>query len=384
MSLTPHDENSAPGWFTRERLLTVSLSLVTVAFIYLSFLLIQPFIPAIAFAVALAVATHKPFVWLQSHLKSRAAASAIAVVLVAILIVAPLVTLGTYLVRAGVESINELRSGNLDWQSVISRQPRLNAVVTWATDNLDVKAQLQRLGETIAGRASGVLQGSINIITQLGIMLFVLFFLYRDGQQGLRTLFRVLPLSTDETERLLSRISNTIRATINGSLTIALVQAVLAGVLYLVLRVPGAPLWAATTFVAALIPMVGTALIWGPISLYLVLTGAWIKAVILLSWGALAIGSIDNVLYPILVGDKLRLHTVPTFFSVFGGIAVFGPAGLILGPLVLAITIALLDIWWYRTAEGQAAEEKLTEEARAPNPPGSVLQRKGSKKAKVS
>jgi predicted PurR-regulated permease PerM len=82
-----------------------------------------------------------------------------------------------------------------------------------------------------------------------------------------------------------------------------------------------------------------------------------VKAAILAGWGAAAVGTIDNILYPYLVGDKLRLHTVPTFFAIVGGIALFGPAGLILGPLVLAVSTALIDIWWERTAGGQGAEE---------------------------
>jgi predicted PurR-regulated permease PerM len=147
--------------------------------------------------------------------------------------------------------------------------------------------------------------------------------------------------------------------------------------MYAALGVPGAVLWGAVTFIAALIPVFGTVLIWGPVALYLLVTGSWIKAVILVGWGMLAVGMIDNLLYPFLVGDKLRLHTVPTFFSILGGIILFGPAGLILGPLILAITIALLDIWWMRTSEGHAAEEEVTENNQAKIPPGTVLQEHG-------
>ena len=89
----------------------------------------------------------------------------------------------------------------------------------------------------------------------------------------------------------------------------------------------------------------------------------------------IAIGTIDNFLYPFLVGDKLRLHTVPTFFSILGGIALFGPAGLILGPLALAITIALVDVWWERTESGRAAEETVVESRDEEKPPGAVQSR---------
>jgi predicted PurR-regulated permease PerM len=87
---------------------------------------------------------------------------------------------------------------------------------------------------------------------------------------------------------------------------------------------------------------------------------------------------VDNILYPYLVGDKLRLHTVPTFFSILGGIALFGPAGLILGPLTLAIAIALMDVWWHRTEGGQAAEEEVSQDDSETPPPGAVLQDRGA------
>jgi predicted PurR-regulated permease PerM len=176
---------------------------------------------------------------------------------------------------------------------------------------------------------------------------------------------------------MFERIGSTISATVNGSLTVALVQAVLAGVIYVLLGVPGAVLWASVTFIAALIPVAGTFLVWAPIAVYLLLTGAYLKAIFLVAWGAVVVGSVDNLLYPHLVGDKLRLHTVPTFFSVIGGIGLFGPAGLILGPMVLAITIALIDVWWTRTEHGRSAEHAISPVATEDTKPGHVMQDRG-------
>jgi predicted PurR-regulated permease PerM len=107
------------------------------------------------------------------------------------------------------------------------------------------------------------------------------------------------------------------------------------------------------------------------------LTGSVGKAIFLAVWGGLIVGSVDNLLYPYLVGDKLRMHTVPTFFSVIGGISLFGPAGLIMGPMVLAIAIALLDVWWDRTERGQAAESAVSETADEP-PPRVVFEERGA------
>jgi predicted PurR-regulated permease PerM len=146
----------------------------------------------------------------------------------------------------------------------------------------------------------------------------------------------------------------------------------------MILGVPGAVLWGAVTFITALVPVLGTFLVWAPIALYLAVTGSLAKALFLVIWGALVVGSVDNLLYPYLVGDKLRLHTVPTFFSVLGGIGLFGPSGLILGPMALAITIALIDVWWQRLQHGEAAEEAISPEAEERARPGSVLQERGT------
>jgi len=191
-------------------------------------------------------------------------------------------------------------------------------------------------------------------------MLFVLFFLYRDRDKALNALRHLLPLSSEEVSRMGSRIEDTILAIVNGSLTVAFVQALLASVMYMALGVPASMIWGCATFIAALIPIFGTFIVWGPVAVFLMLSGSWVKAIILVAWGGFAVGSIDNLLYPYLVGNRLRLHTIPTFFAILGGIQLFGPAGLILGPVALAVTIGLLDVWRSRTATGgRMAEQKM-------------------------
>lgn len=372
-------ENNDQGLFTRERILTSTLALATLLCVYVCYRIIKPFIPPIAFALALGVATHGPYRWLRRRIPNDTVSAAVAVVLVAILILGPISVLATYLVQDVVESINDLRAGTGQggWRAVIERQPQLASLLHWTERRLDVEAQIRNLGEALASGATAFLGGSIAVATQLVITLFVLFFLYRDHRLALRSVRSFIPLSDTEANRMFSRVASTIRATVNGSITVALVQALLSGSMYVALGVPAAALWAAATFVAALVPMFGTVLIWGPITIYLLLAGSWIKAIILAAWGMLAVATIDNLLYPWLVGDKLRLHTVPTFFAIVGGIAAFGAAGLILGPLALAVTLGLLDIWWVRTSQGQPAEDAVTESRKAEIPPGEVLNERG-------
>jgi len=371
--------NGEQFFFTRERVLTFLLAGATLIGLYVCYLIAKPFIAPMAFALALAVATQRPYDWIRRRFPNDTTAAVVAVVLVTLLIVGPAVSLGTYLVQQAADSVSQLQSaeGAASWRAALERQPQVGELIRWAEERLELEQQVSRLAQALAGQAGAFLRGSVHVLTQLVIMLFVLFFLYRDRGKAQEALLQLVPLSEPEARRMFDRVASTILATVNGSITVAIVQSVLAGIMYVILGVPAAALWAAATFITALVPVFGTFLVWGPIAIYLVLTGSFVKAVVLVGWGMVAIGTIDNILYPYLVGDRLRLHTVPTFFSILGGIALFGPAGLILGPLALAITIGLIDVWWHRTSHGKAAEEAVKHEEEAA-PPGATLQKRGA------
>ncbi len=180
-------------------------------------------------------------------------------------------------------------------------------------------------------------------------MLFVLFFPSpRPRAQHLSSLRALLPLRDDETDELLHRVGDTILATALGRLTIAAVQGVLAGLAFWVLGVPGVILWAFTLTACAMIPAFGSFLVWGPIAIFLGFSGHWGKAALLALWGGLIVSTIDNILYPILVGSHLRSHTTTILLSVLGGIALFGPIGIVLGPVLFTLADTLLEIWHTR------------------------------------
>ena len=126
---------------------------------------------------------------------------------------------------------------------------------------------------------------------------------------------------------------------------VALIQAVLGGLMFWWLGLPSPLVWSAVMFVCAVLPVFGAALVWVPVALYFLATGETVSAIILALWGAIVVSLIDNLLYPVLVRNQLRLHTVPVFVAIVGGIVAFGPAGLILGPVILAVTKVLLGVW---------------------------------------
>ena len=158
------------------------------------------------------------------------------------------------------------------------------------------------------------------------------------------------PLARPEMDDALSRLADTIYATLYGTLAMAALQGALGGLMFWWLGLPAPLLWGLVMAVLSIIPVFGAFIVWVPAALYLALTGEYGKAAILAGWGAIAIGGIDNLLYPMLVGSRLRLPTVPMFISIIGGLSVFGSSGLVLGPCVVTLTLILLRLWNRQTA----------------------------------
>ena len=143
----------------------------------------------------------------------------------------------------------------------------------------------------------------------------------------------------------MSRAIDTIHATMYGTVTCAVVQGTLSGMMFWWLDLPAPLLWGVVMGLLAVVPVFGAFIVWIPAAIFLALDGRWGRALILTAWGTLVVGMIDNLLYPMLVGNRLKLHSVLSFVSVVGGLIVFGASGLILGPLAVTITMALLETW---------------------------------------
>jgi predicted PurR-regulated permease PerM len=212
-------------------------------------------------------------------------------------------------------------------------------------DNITLSQAFDKSTGFIAGRLGVVLGGSISAITQIVVMLFLLFFLYRDGDLGIAYLRSIVPLNDRETDHLFSRLVDTVRATVMGHFLVAAIQGLAAGIAFASLGISSASLLGVATVFFAMVPSFGAFVVWVPIAIYLAIMHHWIQAGILMAVGTFVISTLDNVLNPVLVGAQLRLHTVPIFLSIVGGISLFGISGLILGPIVFALTQSLLDIW---------------------------------------
>lgn len=346
-------------WLTRERLLLLVLVGATVVVGWLCWWLVNPFVPAIIWALVLAVLAHPLHECILARLKKWPSISAaLAVIVITLAIALP----ATVLVRqVGSEAVASIATARkfVDtdrWKLAIERFPWLAPVREWIEREVDLDAQVhQATGVVIKGWPRVLLRGMDIAITAL-ITLFLLFYFVRDKYRILRVLEQLVPLSPRENEQVRNNIRDTLRAVLVGTLAVAVVQGSLGGVMFWWLGLPSPILWGVVMAILAILPLFGAALIWVPAAASLAINGEWDKALLLTAWGTLVVGLIDNLLYPLLVKNRLRIHTVPVFISVLGGVFAFGATGFVLGPLVLAVAMALIDIWRRRMALGVIEE----------------------------
>jgi predicted PurR-regulated permease PerM len=352
------------GWFTRERLSVLTLLAATAAAVWLCYLLARPFLPALAWATALAVIAHPLHARLARRLRPGLAAF-LATAVVAVAIAGPVAFVTQQIVDEASRGAGliekELKNGT--WVEDLRRNRHLRPVVQLVESRAKLPDLLQRASGALAGFATAILAGSVGAAVQFAVALFALFFLLRDRAAAAARLQSLLPLTDREARSILTRVEETIHAAVFGQVAVAAVQGALGGIMFAILGLPAAAVWGFVMFVLSVIPMAGAFVVWGPVAVYLAATGEWARAVALAAFGTVIIGLIDNLLYPVLVGRKLRLHTVLVFFSIVGGLSVFGASGIVLGPVVLAVTMALLDLWCARTAAGRAAEAGMKPKA---------------------
>jgi predicted PurR-regulated permease PerM len=339
----------------------ITLFLLTLGVLTLCAFVLQPFFAAIVGAIVLAVVARHPYDWLATKIKNRSACATVALILVILAVIVPIFFLTQDLGEQAIGAVTALRNNATQNQitDFIANRPAIASRLEAFTDSIDLNNAARTTTAFLAGKLTGLLGDSVRFITQLVVMLFLLFFLFRDRALALAALRSLLPLREDETNELLERVGDTILATALGRLTIAVVQGLLAGLAFWVLGVPGVALWAFTLTAFAMIPAFGAFLVWGPIAIYLGINEHWGKAALLAIWGGLIVSTIDNILYPILIGSHLRAHMATILLSILGGIAVLGPIGIVLGPVLFTIASTLLDIWRLRTTGAQIPDLKI-------------------------
>lgn len=370
------------GWLTRERALVLVLVAATLIAVVLCYLLVQPFVPVLAWALALAIVARPLHGAIARGITHANVAAAIAVVVVALVILLPAMFVVHRLVSEAAAAAQwiQAEAQNGKWLADLEATPWLGSAVEWLRDNVDIGSALQELTASSTGILSRAVAGSIWATVQILLILFTLFFFFRDRDRALQMVRGLLPLSDAETDEVMQRVSDTMHATIYGSLLCAMIQGAMGGLIFWFLGLPAPVLWGVVMAVLAVIPNLGAYVVWAPAAVVMALNGDWGRAVVLGAWGAIAIGLIDNLLYPYLVGHRMRLHTLPVLYAILGGVLFLGASGVVLGPVILVITIALVDVWRRRTVGGKPAEAGV----RSKEPPEPAPPRDGDVKAQVA
>jgi len=346
---------------SRRQLFTVTFLLVFLLLLWELGLILRPFFSPIFWAVILATTTYPVYVRLLARVGHRANIAA-GIMTGGVLVTAVLPAVyGMILAgQQGVEAYEQasewLKGGHLkDLGALFAKIPGVGALSQELVGRLivagsgSVEASLLEGGKAVStfllSHGVDFAKNALLLATDFLIMLFTLFFVFRDGPHTYDTIFRAIPLEERHKVKIFERLNTTIKAVVTGTLLTAFAQGATAGVAYYLLGVPFSVFLGALSGLLSLLPVGGTAIVWVPVALSLLLSGAVAKGVILIGVGAGLVGLMDNLLQPLLVGRQARLPVLPLFLASFGGLAYFGFLGLFLGPILLAVVLVTFVIY---------------------------------------
>jgi len=331
----------------------VLLAVVTVAFGWVLF----PFFGAVMWGLALAILFTPIYRRLLRKMGGRRNLAALTTLLMAmVVVIIPLVAVSLSLVEEVSLLSQKVRSGDISFANYF--QQVVNAIPQWALSLLDrfglgnveglikqVSQAAARGSQAIAAHAVAIGQNTFEFIISFSLMLYLLFFLLRDGAELSKTIRAALPLAKPHTHYLLNKFTTVIRATIKGNVAVAAAQGIIGGLTFSLMGLQGSLLWGALMAFLSLLPAIGAALIWGPVAIYFLAVGAIGKGLGLIFVGVFVIGLVDNILRPLLVGKDTQMPDYVVLMSTIGGIALFGINGFVIGPVIAALFMAAWDLF---------------------------------------
>lgn len=325
---------------------------LTAIALYLCYVLVAPFLKPILFSVILAIVSYPVHFKIRSWIRNRNVAAALSTVALIVLIALPSFFLGRALVSGFHDIYDSLtESGEGRERLSVFLVHLFDRAIAWASHYIPISvpnlqgailSQIEKAVASLLAVTAGLVGGVSSFGLNAFIAIFVLFFLLRDGRSILRRMTVLLPLRPDQVRRLFALVTETLHAIVYGTLAMAVIQGTLTGLAFWFLGLTSPAVWGLLASFLAALPIVGTTLVWFPAACMLLLSGHWIKGVLLLIWGVAAVHPVDNILRPYLIGGRVKLSMLYVFFAVIGGLKAFGALGLFIGPLVLAITVALL------------------------------------------
>jgi predicted PurR-regulated permease PerM len=347
--------NSAPSPVvtTSHRLTTLLSYGFLLLLIYLVFRIYEPFLPALGWAAILVIFFYPMYHWLAKRLRPTRAA-VLSTLAVTILLIVPAILLTTLFVREAVSISRGVHTSIMQdhapmvsktWRWIAQRVPGLDP----NGDVVDMLEQaVQKQAGFLAERLGTVLKNIATFIFDLFVMIFALYYFFRDADEIIHGVRNILPFEAEHRDAMIVQARDLISASVTTSLIIAAIQGVLGGLGFVLVGLPTSLFWGVAMAFFSLVPVVGSGLIFVPAALWLGFTGHWGRALLLLVICAGVTTLVDNVLRPILLGGRTELSGLFIFISVVGGVAVFGMLGLVLGPILVATAASVLAVYMKR------------------------------------
>jgi predicted PurR-regulated permease PerM len=322
--------------------------------LYLCYQITRPFLVPVLYAAMMAIVCYPIHAGIKREVGNANAAAFVSTMLLLVILILPIVLL-SLAVTSEIRELQALLSQKQAEHGGLSQyvQDLSEPVINWISARVDisqynlrdaVSQRLEALSAYLLARLGTVVGNITSFLGNAAVVFFTVFFLFREGKTMRHSIARYVPLRPDQYNRLISGFAETIAATVYGGLAVAALQGALVGIGFAILGVPGPVLWGMVASVASLVPLVGAALVWVPGAIYLFAKGTVVKAVILVIWGAGVVGLVDNFVRPLIIGGRVQMHTLVLFFSLLGGVQVFGLMGIFIGPVIVAMTATLFEI----------------------------------------
>jgi predicted PurR-regulated permease PerM len=324
--------------------------------LYFFYLIIRPFLSDLFIALVMALAFHPFYKRLQKIFRGWEIIPALITIFLIIgLFLIPISLLSGVITSQSLNYYQVISNGLKDGSLVKLIDAKLTyypgVLESWHIDISSFQWEefigkiLKTLSEFIYKEMTVLAKGVVGIVIDLVIVLFICFFLLLDGEKFLREIKLLSPLEVSHHERIVRQLERTLKATLKGSIIVAMVQGILGGIGFWIFQVPSAAFWGVCMVFSSVVPLVGTSIIWIPAALYLAFTSAPWSAIGLALWGTFIISGADNILRSLLLKGQANLHPLLTFLSVLGGLIYFGFLGFILGPVVLSFLMTLFEIY---------------------------------------
>ena len=355
--------------FENRAFLTLVL-LTSFAFIWM----VRGFLLPVFWAAVLAVLFHPVYSRLLRFCRGRAAAAAgLATVTAVLVVLVPLTALGVAVTRQAITLYHAISAGDIDLYSPIAlierSLPRLaEFLAQYDIDIQTVRASIESAAisasQYVASQALSAGQNTLLVVVMFGLMLYFLFFFFRDGEKLIDIAVRVLPFGDVRERRLFQKFADVSRATVKGTIIVAAVQGAIGGLMFAAVGIRASVFWGVAMGILSLLPAVGASLVWIPAAIYFIAVSSWGKAIFIIIGGALVVGLIDNILRPILVGRETKMPDYLVLLATLGGLAAFGLSGFVLGPMIAALFLVVWDM---------LAEEYSSLDSSAPPVPDSPI-----------